>query len=145
MLGFRTSCSQMVLMYLSRKPSRKVRAIEVPFGGPRLESSSSTLKAAIHVKSLLSDLSNTISRQLLLAEYDPARPQGGSWFYVFLLSKWSGFGVFVCCLELELELIQSHMAQKPVLRGEVPRVRCAIRCFATAPGPVIIGGGRQFF
>ena len=140
MLGFRASCSQTNLkLYLSRKPSRKVRAIEVPFGGSKHENSSSALKSAIHVKTLLIDLSKLlhgnfyllstnlrnlkggrgsffcafemvgilvflsvaspqlqesqlwegggeiITRQILLAEYDPARPQGGSWFYFFVL------------------------------------------------------------
>ena len=57
MLGFHASCSQVVLkVHLSRKPSRKVRAVEVPFGGSKHKNSFSALKSAIHVKSLLSDL-----------------------------------------------------------------------------------------
>ena len=37
--------------------------------------------------------------------------------------------------ELELELEQSHMAQKPMLRGEVGARVCVIRvCVVKAPG-----------
>ena len=67
MLGFRASCSQVVLKaYLSRKPSRKVRAVEVPFGGSKHENSSSALKSAIHVKNLLSDLSKLLQGNFYL-------------------------------------------------------------------------------
>ena len=52
--------------YLSRKPSRKVRAVEVPFGGSKHENSSSALKSAIHVKSLLSDLSKLLQGNFYL-------------------------------------------------------------------------------
>ena len=44
----------------NRKTSRKVRAVEVPFGGSKHKNSSSALKSAIHVKSLLSDLSKLL-------------------------------------------------------------------------------------
>ena len=47
-------------VYLSRKPPRKVRAVEVPFGGSKHKNSFSALKSAIHVKSLLSDLLNLL-------------------------------------------------------------------------------------
>ena len=61
MLGFRASSPQVVLKaLLSLKPSRKVRAVEVPFGGSKHENGSSALKSAIHVKSLLSDLSKLL-------------------------------------------------------------------------------------
>ena len=67
MHGFRASCSQVVLKaYLSRKSSRKVRAVEVPFGGSKHENSSSPLKSAIHVKSLLSDLTKLLQGGLCL-------------------------------------------------------------------------------
>ena len=67
MLSFRASCSQVILKaYLSRKPSRKVRAVEVPFGGSKHENSSSALKSAIHVKSLLSDLSKLLQGNFYL-------------------------------------------------------------------------------
>ena len=51
---------------LSRKTSRKVRAVEVPFGGSKHENSSSALKSAIHVKSLLSDLSKLLQGNFYL-------------------------------------------------------------------------------
>ena len=51
-----------------------------------------------------------------------------------------GAPFFLASLELELELIQSHMAQKPVLRGEVGaralRVRSDVRGLKLPPvGP----------
>ena len=56
-LGFRTCGSQRGLkVFLSQKPSRKVRAVEVPFEGSKRENSSGAPKWAIHVKSLLNDL-----------------------------------------------------------------------------------------
>jgi len=56
-LGLPAPGSQRTLKGLSnRKTSRKVRVVEVPFGGSKHENSSSALKSAIHVKSLLSDL-----------------------------------------------------------------------------------------
>ena len=66
-LGSLASCSQVGLKaYLSRKPSRKVRAVEVPFGWSKHKSSSSALKSAIHVKSLLSDLSKLLQGNFYL-------------------------------------------------------------------------------
>ena len=57
MLSFRASCSQVILkVFLGRKTTRKVRAVEVPFGGSKHENTSSALKSAIHVKILLNDL-----------------------------------------------------------------------------------------
>ena len=57
MLGFPASSSQWTLNCLSnRKTSRKVRAVEVPFGGSKREYSSGAPKWAIHVKTLLNDL-----------------------------------------------------------------------------------------
>ena len=56
-LGFRTCGSQRgSKVFLSQKPSRKVRAVEVPFEGSKRENSSGAPKWAIHVKSLLNDL-----------------------------------------------------------------------------------------
>ena len=43
-------------VFLGRKTTRKVRAVEVPFGGSKHENSSSALNSAIHVKILLNDL-----------------------------------------------------------------------------------------
>ena len=59
MLGFRVCGSQVIFKVLSsRKTSRKVRAVEVPFGfgGSKREYSSGAPKWAIHVKTLLNDL-----------------------------------------------------------------------------------------
>ncbi len=57
MLGFRVCGSQVILkVFSSRKTSRKVRAVEVPFGGSKRENSSGAPKWAIHVKTLLNDL-----------------------------------------------------------------------------------------
>ena len=57
MLGFRVCGSQVVLkVFSSRKTSRKVRAVEVPFGGSKRENSLGAPKWAIHVKILLNDL-----------------------------------------------------------------------------------------
>jgi hypothetical protein len=65
MLGFRVSCSQVALeAYLSRKPARKVRAVEVPLGGQNTKNSSSALKSAIHVNSFLGDLSKLLQGNL---------------------------------------------------------------------------------
>ena len=54
-------------VYLSRKPSRKVRAVEVPVGGSKHKNSFSALKSAIHVKSLLSDLLNLLQSNFYLS------------------------------------------------------------------------------
>ena len=43
-------------MFLGQKTTRKVRAVEVPFGGSKRENSSGAPKWAIHVKTLLNDL-----------------------------------------------------------------------------------------
>ena len=67
--------------YLSRKPSRKVRAVEVPFGWSKHKNSSSTLKSAIHVKSLLSDLSKLLQGNFYLLSTTLRDLKGGSWFY----------------------------------------------------------------
>ena len=57
MLGFRVCGSQVIFkVFSSRKTSRKVRAVEVPFGGSKREYSSGAPKWAIHVKTLLNDL-----------------------------------------------------------------------------------------
>jgi len=61
---------------LSRKPSRKARAVEGPFGGQNTKNSSSALKPVIHVNNFLIDHKG-ITRQLNFAEYDPARPLKG--------------------------------------------------------------------
>jgi hypothetical protein len=84
MLGFRASCSQVVLKaYLSRKPSRKVRASEVSFGGSKHENSSSALKSAIDAKSLLSDLSKLLQGNFYLLS-TTLRDLKGSRALVFL-------------------------------------------------------------
>jgi len=46
--------------------------------------------------------------------------------------------VLLCVVELELELIQSHMAQKPVLRGEVG-CTCVVRGFSIRASDFLIG------
>ena len=61
MLGLPAFGSQRTLKGLSnRETSRKVRAVEVPFGGSKHKNSFSALISAIHVKSLLSDLSKLL-------------------------------------------------------------------------------------
>ena len=56
MLGFRVCGSQVIFkVFSSRKTSRKVRAVEVPFGGSKREYSSRAPKWAIQVKTLLND------------------------------------------------------------------------------------------
>jgi len=69
MLGFRTCTSQVVLKVLSsRKTPRKVRAVEVPFGGSKRKNSSGAPKWAIHVKNLLTDLLKLIRGTFHLLE-----------------------------------------------------------------------------
>ena len=96
MLGFRASSFQVVLKaFLSLKPSRKVPAVEVPFGGSKHESSSSALKSAIHVKSLLSDLLNLLQGNFYLLSTTLRDLKGVVvLFFVLSLSKWSGFRCF---------------------------------------------------
>jgi hypothetical protein len=54
--------SKVVLKVLSsRKISRKIRAVEVPFGGSKRENSLGAPKWAIHVKILLNDLFELIN------------------------------------------------------------------------------------
>ena len=54
---FRVCGSQVVSkVSSSRKTSRKVRAVEVPFGGSKRENSLVAPKWAIHVKTLLNEL-----------------------------------------------------------------------------------------
>ena len=61
MLGFREFCSQVVLKaYLSRKSSRKVRAVEVPFGGSKHKLGPGAPKCAIQVRTFLDGLFNLI-------------------------------------------------------------------------------------
>ena len=48
-------------MLSSRKISRKIRAVEVPFGGSKRENSLEAPKWAIHVKILLNDLFELIN------------------------------------------------------------------------------------
>ena len=99
MLGFRASSSQVVLKaFLSLKPSRKVRAVEVPFRGSKHENSTSALKSAIHVKSLLSDLSKLLQGNFYLLSTTLSDLKGGSWFYFLCFRNGRDFGVFVCCL-----------------------------------------------
>ena len=78
MLGFRASSSQVVLKaFLSLKPSRKVRAVEVPFRGSKHENRTSALKSAIHVKSLLSDLSKLLQGNFYLLSTTLSDLKGG--------------------------------------------------------------------
>jgi hypothetical protein len=48
-------------VFSSRKTSRKVLAVEVPFGGSKRENNLGAPKWAIHVKTLLNDLFELIS------------------------------------------------------------------------------------
>ena len=65
MLGFQASYSQVVLkVSLGRKTTRKVRAVEVPFGGSKRKISSGAPKWAIQVEILLSDFFKTNKRGL---------------------------------------------------------------------------------
>ena len=69
MLGLPASGSQRTLKGLSnRKTSRKVRAVEVPFGGSKRKNSSGAPKWAIHVKNLLTDLLKLIRGTFHLLE-----------------------------------------------------------------------------
>ena len=57
MLGVEAYSPQVVLkVSLSRKTTRKVRAVEVPLGGSKFKNSSGALKWAIQVKISLKDL-----------------------------------------------------------------------------------------
>ena len=66
MLGFRASSSQVVLkVSLGRKTTRKVRAVEVPFGGSKRKISSGAPKWAIQVKVLVGDLFKLINAHFI--------------------------------------------------------------------------------
>ena len=89
------ACSQVVLKaYLSRKPSRKVRAVEVPFGGSKHENSSSALKSAIYVKSLLSDLSKLLQGNFYLLSTTLRDLKGGRGS-IFCAFEMVGISVFL--------------------------------------------------
>ena len=65
--------SQVRPLSLGRKTTRKVRAVEVPFGGPKRKISSGAPKWAIQVMVLLSDLFKLIKgafHSLRLALFD---------------------------------------------------------------------------
>ena len=64
-------------MFSSRKTSRKVRAVEVPFGGSKREYSSGAPKWAIHVKTLLNDLFKLIKGTFHLLELVLSDLKGG--------------------------------------------------------------------
>ena len=98
MLGFRTCGSQRGLkVFLSQKPSRKVREVEVPFEGSKRENSSGAPKWAIHVKSLLNDLFKLLRGTFHLLGSTLSDLKGGVEY--FLCVRYSrDFGVFVCCL-----------------------------------------------
>ena len=99
MLGFRASSSQVVLKaFLSLKPSRKVRAVEVPFGGSKRENSSGAPKWAIHVKSLLNDIFKLLRGTFYLLGSTLSDLKGGAWKYFLCVRYSRDFGVFVCCL-----------------------------------------------
>ena len=82
--------------YLSRKSSRKVRAVEVPFGGSKHENSSSALKSAIHVKSLLSDLSKLLQGNFYLLSTTLRDLKGGRGS-IFCAFEMFGILVFFFC------------------------------------------------
>ena len=104
MLGFRASCSQMGLkVYLSRKPSRKVRAVEVPFGGSKRKYSSGAPKWAIHVKTLLDVLFKLMKDTFHL--HGPA-----------LSDLKGGRGSIFCALEM-VEMLVFLSVASPHLQG----------------------------
>ena len=123
MLGFRESCSQVVLKaYLSRKPSRKVRAVEVPFGGSKHENSSSALKSAIHVKSLLSDLSKLLQGNFYLLSTTLRDLKGGRGS-IFCAFEMVGILVFLSVASPQLQGSQLWKGDgnffKKVLNGPI--------------------------
>mgnify|MGYP006950390027 CR=1 FL=1 len=78
MLGFRTCTSQGVLKVLSsRKTSRKIRAVECPFGGSKRETSPVAPKWANHVKSWLNGLFKLINATFHLLESTLPDLRGG--------------------------------------------------------------------
>ena len=88
--------------YLSRKPSRKVRAVEVPFGGSKHENSSSALKSAIHVKSLLSDLPELLQGNYYLLSTTLRHFKGGRGF-IFCAFEMVGILVFLSVASPQLQ------------------------------------------
>ena len=123
MLSFRASCSQVVLKaYLSRKPSRKVRAVEVPFGGSKHENSSSALKSAIHVKSLLSDLSKLLQGNFYLLSTTLRDLKGGRGS-IFCAFEMVGILVFLSVASPQLQGSQLWKGDgnffKKVLNGPI--------------------------
>ena len=96
-LGFRVCGSKMFLkVFSSRKTSRKVRAVEVPFGGgSKRESSLGAPKWAIYVKTLLNDLFKLIKSTFHLNGSGLSDLKGdcGS---IFCASSYSGYLIGVC-------------------------------------------------
>ena len=66
---------------LGRKTTRKVRAVEVPFGGSKRKISSGAPKWAIQVKILLSDFLKLIKGAFHLLGLVLFDLKGGLWFY----------------------------------------------------------------
>ena len=81
-------------MLSSRKTSRKVRAVEVPFGGSKRENSLVAPKWAIHVKTLLNDLLKLIKGTFHLLRLGLSDLKGdcGS---IFCASSMAGIWVFL--------------------------------------------------
>jgi len=93
-LGFRVCGSQVVLkMFSSRKTSRKVRAVEVPFGSKR-ENSLGAPKLSIHVKTLRHDLIKLTKGTFYLLGLGLSDLKGdcGS---IFCASSMAGISVFL--------------------------------------------------
>ena len=72
-------------MPLSRKTTRKVFAVEVPFGGSKRKNSSGALKWAIQVKILLNDLFKLIKGTFHLLGSVLSDLKGGRGFFFVLL------------------------------------------------------------
>ena len=79
---------------LSRKTTRKVRAVEVPFGGSKRKNSLGALKWAIQVKILLKDLFKLIKGTFHLIELGLSDLKGDCGF-IFCASSMAGILVFL--------------------------------------------------
>ena len=81
-------------MFSSRKTSRKVRAVEVPFGGSKRENSLGAPKWAIHVETLLYDLFKLIKGTFHLLWLGLSDLKGDCGF-IFCASSMAGIWVFL--------------------------------------------------
>ena len=81
-------------MFLSRKTSRKVRAVEVPFGESKRENSLGAPKWAIHVETLLNDLFKLIKGTFYLLGLGLSDLKGDCGF-IFGASSMAGILVFL--------------------------------------------------